>query len=279
MSAEVTVGRLRESIDPARPIRWGALYVAEHRLRVMRTYLQTLVATAVGSPLVYLFGLGVGLAALVNRQAGQALHEPVGYLPFVAPALLASVAVTVASEEFTYPVLAGFKWNAIFQGMNAAPISPSQIVDGMILSILVRILPTTIVYFLFMLLFGAVPSLLGALGVLTATATGLAVGLAIMAYTATITEDRGQMALIQRFGIVPMFLFSGTFFPLTQLPIGLQCIGWISPLWHGAQLGRDLSYDTGEPAWLIVVHGAYLLALIVVGWLLIRRTFRRRLGA
>jgi lipooligosaccharide transport system permease protein len=77
---------------------------------------------------------------------------------------------------------------------------------------------------------------------------------------------------------MPMFLFSGTFFPIDRLPIYLQWIGWISPLWHGTQLGRDLSYGQSEPAWLVVVHVVYLGSIALVGWKLTVRTFVRRLN-
>jgi len=86
------------------------------------------------------------------------------------------------------------------------------------------------------------------------------------------------MAMLQRFGIVPLFLFSGTFFPLAQLPIYLQPIGWISPLWHGAELGRVASYGLAEPLWLTVTHVGYLSSVIVIGLWATRRHFVRRLN-
>ncbi|HMH57626.1 MAG TPA: ABC transporter permease [Galbitalea sp.] len=268
------VPELVERRAGAKPRRWGTLYVAEHRLRAMRAYLQTLLVTGFGNPLLYLFGLGVGLARLVNAPVGGAT-----YLEFVAPALLASAAVTVAGEEFSYPVLMGFKWNPIFFGMNAAPISGLQIVNGMILSIFVRMFPTVGIYYAFMLIFGAVPRVEGVVDILVAVLVGMSVGIMIMAYTSTIKEDHGQMAIIQRFILMPMFLFSGTFFPITNLPIYLQWIGWISPLWHGTQLGRVLSYGLVEPGLLTVVHVAYLVLLAAIGWYLSARQFSKRLNA
>jgi lipooligosaccharide transport system permease protein len=86
------------------------------------------------------------------------------------------------------------------------------------------------------------------------------------------------MAMIMRFGITPMFLFSGTFFSLGQMPIYLQWIGWISPLWHGTELGRVLSYGAEEPAWLTVLHVAYPLALCWFGWRATQRVVTRRLN-
>ncbi|WP_150306990.1 ABC transporter permease [Planctomonas psychrotolerans] len=262
----------------SRPRRFGAWYVTEHRLRGMASYRGTIIATGIGNPLVYLFALGVGLATLVDRNLDGSSVGDVGYLAFVAPALLATAAVTIASEEFTYPIFGGFKWNPIFFAINAAPISPRQIVDGQLLAVLFRMLPSCVVYYLVMLVFGAVPSMLGWLSILAAVATGMAVGAVLMSYTATLQTDTGQIAMLMRFGLTPMFLFSGTFFPLSQLPVGLQWIGWISPLWHGTELGRVFSYGHAEPLWLTVLHVAYLSAWLVVGWLVSRRVATRRLN-
>jgi lipooligosaccharide transport system permease protein len=261
-----------------KPRRYGSWYVAEHRIRSMRAYWQTLVSTSIGNPLVYLFALGVGLATLVDKGLSNGSSGQVSYLTFVAPALLATAAVTVAAEESTFPMLMGFKWNPFFYAMNAAPISGGQIVNGMIILMIARILPTCTIYFAVMLLFGAVPSVFGWLGILSATFTGIAVGTVIMSYTSTIEEDKGQLAMILRFGITPMFLFSGTFFPLSQLPIYLQWIGWISPLWHGAQLGRVFAYGMAEPGWLTAVHVIYLAGLAFFGWKLTQRFVVRRLN-
>ncbi len=259
------------------PRRWGALYVAEHRTRSMGAYTGTIIATGIGNPVVYLFALGVGLATLVDADVGGAGAD-VSYLTFVAPALLASAAVTIATEEFSYPILGAFKWNPTFFAINASPISPRQIVDGQILSVLVRMVPSCIVYFLFMLVFGAVPSPLGWLSIIAAVATGMAVGAVLMAYVSTLQTDSGQIALLMRFGLTPMFLFSGTFFPLSQLPGYLQWIGWISPLWHGTELGRVFSYGAAEPIWLTVTHVLHLAAWLVFGWLASRRVAARRLN-
>ena len=260
-----------------KPRRWGSWYIAEHRILGMRAYLQTIIATSIGNPLVYLFALGVGLAALVPQGIPNG-DATISYLAFVAPALLATAAVTVAAEESTYPFMMGFKWNPIFYAMNAAPISGNQVANGMFISILARILPTTVIYFIVMVAFGAVPSALGFLGILTASFTGLAIATIVASYTSTIEEDKGQMAMIMRFGITPMFLFSGTFFPLTQLPIFLQWIGWISPLWHGTELGRVLAYNLDEPAWLTAVHVVFLATLVVFGWKRTQLAVTRRLN-
>lgn len=262
----------------ARARRWGAWYVAEHRFRVMRSYLQTVLLTGIGNPLVYLFAMGVGLASLVDANLGEDAVQGVSYLVFVAPALLCAAGITVATEEFTYPIMLGFKWNPVFFGMNASPIRPGQIIDGIVISVVVRMLLSCALYFVFMLLFGAVPNPAGWVSVLVAVLTGVGFGAILMGYTATLTEDTGQLAMVMRFVILPMTLFSGTFFPLAQLPLYLQWIGWLSPLWHGTELARVFSYGYAEPIWLTVTHVVYLSVLFAAGWAWSRRTTARRLG-
>ena len=258
--------------------RWGSWYVAEHRFRVMRSYAQTVTVTAIGNPIIYLYAMGVGLATLVDANLGADAVNGVSYLAFVAPALLCSAAIAVASEEFTYPIMLGFKWNPVFFGMNASPIQPGQIINGIVISVSVRMFLTCAVYYAFMLVFGAVPSPTGFLAVFVALLTGLGFGALLMAYTATLTEDTGQLAMVMRFVILPMTLFSGTFFPLAVLPVWLQWIGWISPLWHGTELARVFSYGAREPLWLSVLHVLYLVVLLAAGWAAARRITARRLN-
>jgi lipooligosaccharide transport system permease protein len=96
-----------------------------------------------------------------------------------------------------------------------------------------------------------------------------------MAFTATQQGDGGFNALF-RFGITPLFLFSGTFFPIEQLPLFLQPLAWVTPLYHGVAVARSLSLGQVEPlAWL--VHLGALAAFAVAGVLAGRMTFRRRL--
>ena len=109
----------------------------------MRSYLQTVLVTGIGNPFLYLFAMGVGLGSLVSSNLGPNAVDGVSYLEFVAPALLCTAAVTVASEEFTYPIMLGFKWNPTFYGMNAAPIVPGQIIDGVVISVTARLLGTS----------------------------------------------------------------------------------------------------------------------------------------
>ena len=98
-----------------------------------------------------------------------------------------------------------------------------------------------------------------------------------MAYAASIIDDKGQFALVQRFVFMPMFLFSGTFYPLATLPLWLQWIGWISPLWHASELGRLVTYGKVIDPALVAVHVGYLVLLVIIGLVIGRRLFARRL--
>lgn len=261
-----------------RPRRFGALYVAEHQLRAMRAYGWTIVVSGIGSPVVYLLGIGLGLATFIDQPVASGPAGPVDYVWFVAPALLASAAVTVATEECTYVVMAGFRWRRVFWGMNASPVSPEQICGGLVLAVVARIAFTTIAYYALAVAFGAVGRpVVGLAMIPVGILAGLAFGLPVMAYSATLTQDGGQFAIIQRFVFTPMFLFSGTFYPLSTVPVALQWIGWLSPLWHASELGRALSYGQGPGAWPAWIHLAFLVALAAAGWVLARRAFARRL--
>ena len=262
----------------ARARRHGTWYVAEHQLRGMRAYGWTIAVGGIGTPLLYLIGIGLGLATFLDQSVADGADGPVSYVWFVAPALLASAAVTVATDEFTYVVMAGFKWRRIFWGMNASPIEPGQIASGIIVATAFRMLFTTTAYYLLMLAFGAVGDpVTGALMPLVGLLGGMAFGLPLMAYAASLTQDKGQFALVQRFIFVPMFLFSGTFFPLSAFPAALQWIGWISPLWHASEIGRSLSYGSPPGAWPVGWHYLVLVVYTGVGWVLAHRVFRRRL--
>ncbi|RKR19382.1 ABC transporter permease [Arthrobacter oryzae] len=265
-------------VSAARARRWGAFYYAEQVLRVMKGYGWTIVMYGVGQPVAYLFAMGVGLATLVQAN-GAGAFGGVSYLTFIAPALLISSAVMTAANEFTFPVLDGFKWRRVYYGPHASPLTPEQIAGGHIIAVTLRFLLQSAIYFGVVALFGAAPGAWGWVSIFIATLAGLSFGLPLMAYAATIKEDRGQFAMVMRFIVMPLFLFSGTFFPLDTLPLGVRWIGWISPIWHGTELGRVVSYGYEEEPWLTIVHVLFLLALAVAGWVLSKRQFAKRMAS
>ena len=258
-------------ITPSVP-RFRFWLVTERKLRALRGYWSSALITSFGNPLVYLLALGVGLGSLVPSGV-----DGVPYLGFVAPALLAMAAVFVANEESTYPILVGFKYRPIFIAMHQTSLRGRDILLGNLVFVAMRMIVTVGIYFFIIVLFGGVQSATAPAAILVAAMTGLAIAAPVSAYAATITVDRGQLPMLFRLVFMPLFLFSGTFFPLEILPTGLQVIGWVSPLWHGAQWGRVLTYGFEEPWWLTLIHFMYLAVWIVVGLVLGLRIFDRRL--
>ena len=192
------------------------------------------------------------------------------YLAFLAPGLLAATAMQSASFEATFPIMGGLVWNKIFHAMYATPISPRDIALGNLAWIAARLTFITTVFTVVIVLFGAAASPLVVLAIPAAVLTGLAFAAPIAAFSATQrTPDR--FSNIFRFGITPLFLFSGTFFPLTSLPAFLQPLAWLTPLYHGVALTRGLSLGTivSDPVFA-VVHLVALLAFIAAGtWALL----------
>ncbi|MBO0596412.1 ABC transporter permease [Nesterenkonia sp. E16_7] len=258
--------------------RFGALHQAERTLRSMRAYGTVILFSSVSQPIMYILAMGLGLGVLVGEGGDFAEYGASSYLMYIAPAILASTVAMAAGIEFTFPVMEGFKWRRLYYGAQASPLSPGQIASGHILAVSVRFGIHAAIFTVVLYLFGAISSPLGVLMIASAMLGGLAIGLPIMAYVSTLRDEKGQMSLIQRFVIMPLFLFSGTFYPLTNLPGFLQVLGWFSPIWHANELGRVLAFGQPSPAWLILLHVLYLLGITVAAWLATVRIFTRRLG-
>lgn len=258
----------------AKPRRWGWWYVTELRLKEMRGYISYVITSSFGNPIIYLLALGVGMSTLVPQGI-----EGVPYLVFVAPAMLMSAILTIGAEEGMYPVLSGFKWHKVLFAIHATPITPGQIVGGFIAHLTIRFAFTAGIFFAAIVAFGAVPNSTGWLVIPISILGAFAVMTPLAAYSAGIEDDSGQFALIQRLVVMPMFLFSGTFFPISQIPDWLEWVAWVSPLWHASQLGRVVTYGMSEPIWLTLFHLVVLVAFTVTGVVLMRRAFIRRLTA
>jgi lipooligosaccharide transport system permease protein len=253
-------------------------------LRVVETYLISYrrrwkfsMATTVINPIFFLVGMGVGLGSLIDKGqgSGHGSLEGVAYLSFLAPGLLAATVMQVAAAESTYPVMARIKWDRIYDAMLATPMNVVDLVAGQLAWIALRLLQTSVTFLAVMALFGAVESPLALLAIPGAVLTGMAMSAPICAFSAT-RENDYALASVWRFGIMPMFLFSGTFFPVSQLPSAIQPIAYITPLWHGVDLCRSLALGSVElrPS---LVHITYLGLLFAAGCVLSAMTFRRRL--
>jgi lipooligosaccharide transport system permease protein len=244
-------------------------------------YLRNWRATIVSSvlqPVLFLLAFGVGFGTLVDGtgRAAQAT-DGVAYLVWLAPALLAVSAVQTAAFESTYPVLSGFKWQRIYHAMTAGPITPGQVAVGHLSWIVLKMTASGAMYVVVIALFGGVRSLGIVLSVLAASLAGAAVAALVMAFSATFENEGTAFSAIFRFGVIPMMLFSGTFFPVDRLPDWAEPIAWLSPLWHGTELARSAALGTWRPM-AALGHIAYLTALLALGIALATRLFARRLA-
>jgi lipooligosaccharide transport system permease protein len=261
-----------------RPPRRGALLIAEYRLRNMWKWRGAIFAFGLGNPVLYLASVGLGVGALVDASSPDGV-DGVPYLVFLAPALLATAAIQGGMDEVTFPTLAGFIWNRLFFAMRSTSVTGGQIADGVLLASAARVLFTTVVYWLVLWAFGAVEWTSALPLIAVSTVAGVCWAAFMLAVAANVTDDGGFLSLVGRVVIMPMFLFSGTFYPLTNLPLAVQWIGWISPLWHATELGRWLSYGAPLPAWQAALSIAYLLGMGIAGVIVARRRFERRLTA
>jgi lipooligosaccharide transport system permease protein len=218
--------------------------------------------------------MGYGLGSLVDAH-GTAVLGGVPYLQFVAPAILATQAMQTALSESTFPVFGSVKWNKIYIAAQATPLRPADIYRGHLLFNTIRIAMNSAVFLVVMWAFGAVRSPWVILGLPAAVLLGLAFAAPVAAWAVTLHVET-PFNYVLRFGMVPLMLFSATFFPLSRLPGWMQPVAYATPLWHGVALCRGLSLGTLTPG-AAAVHIGYLAALAAIGIWAGGRTYQRRL--
>ena len=265
-------------IDATKVAARGALFVTEARLRTMLKWIWLIIGIAIANPVLYLVSIGLGVGAYIDKNTGGMGIDGVSYITFLAPALLATAAIQGAIDESVFPTLEGFKWNKTFFSMNATPLSGNHIAMGVFFNSLIRVTFTAVMYWLVMLAFGVLESPRAWLAIFTAIMAGAAFGALMQALAGLLENENIFFTVLNRFVIMPLFLFSGTFYPLTNMPIYLQWVGWISPLWHATELGRWLTYDHEISSPMLYVHFIFLNSLLVIGLIASRRIFTRRLG-
>jgi lipooligosaccharide transport system permease protein len=265
-------------VDAAKVAARGAIFVTEARLRAMLKWVWLILSIAIANPVLYLVSIGLGLGSYIDENTGAMGVDGVSYLTFLAPALLATAAIQGAMDESVYPTLEGFKWNKTFFSMNATPLSGNHIAMGVFLNSLIRTIFTAVIYWLVMLAFGVLDSPRAWLAIFTAVMAGAAFGALMQALAGLLENENVFFTMVERFIVMPLFLFSGTFYPLTNMPTFLQWIGWISPLWHATELGRWLTYGSEISTPMLFTHFIFLNSILIFGLIASRRIFTRRLG-
>jgi lipooligosaccharide transport system permease protein len=209
----------------------------------------------------------------VDRSTGGI--DGVPYVHFIAPGLLAVTALQTAAGETTFAVVGAIRWSRVYEGMLATPLRVVDVVRGHLAYVLLRVTMATTIFFVVAAALGTVRSPWGLLAPAIAVLGGVAFATCSFAYSASLSNDQG-LTLMYRFVIMPMMLFSGTFFPIDQLPGWLQPVAWLTPLWHAVDAARALTLGTATPAGLLG-HVGYLLAVAAVGVVLSARVLRRRM--
>jgi lipooligosaccharide transport system permease protein len=217
-------------------------------------------------PLFYLLGIGFGLGTLVGAVPGPN-GVPVPYPVFVAPALLAASSMNGAITESTFNFFFKLNYDKTFASILTTPMSPGDISIGELCWALIRGALYTLGFLAVMLLLGLAQSPLVIFTIPGALLIGFAfasVGMAATSFMRT-WQDFDLIQLV----VLPMFLFSGTFFPIDAYPAALRILIQITPLYRGVDLLRSLSLGVVGPS--IVVDIVYLSVMGALGLLVVSR--------
>jgi lipooligosaccharide transport system permease protein len=231
----------------------------ERNLRVARR-IWWVPLSGIAEPVFYLLSIGVGIGKLVGRIPGPD-HTSYAYAAYVAPALLAASAMNGAVYESTFNVYFKLKFAKIYDGVLATPMGAVDVARGEIANALLRGTVYATIFVIMMSALGDVVSPWAALALPAAILIGFAfsaVGMAATTYMRSWTDfDLVMMVLL------PLFLFSTTFYPLSTYPRWLQIVVQCTPLYHGVTLTRSLTLGLVSPA--LIGHAAYLVAMGVAG--------------
>jgi lipooligosaccharide transport system permease protein len=258
------------------PSRWELAWrQRDYWITVYRRTWRGTVITSFVTPLLYLLAMGVLLGGFIEGEP-DTLEGATSYLAFVAPGLLAAQSMQLVVGEMTYPVMSMVKWQKIAFGMSATPLAGRDIVNAHLGFVMFRVATVSAVFLLVMAPFGVLTSVGGAVG---AFAVQLLIGLAfatpVYALSAGMKQESG-FSLIFRLGVIPMFLFSGAFFPISNLPAWLEWLARLTPLWHGVDLTRMLTLGTLEGP-KALLHVVVLLAVDAAGYVWACARMERRL--
>jgi Nod factor-specific ABC transporter NodJ protein len=238
-----------------------------------RTWRGTIVIS-VANPLLFLLGIGVGLGHLVDQHGSNTLGG-VSYTAFFAPGLLAASAMQTGFLEGGGRVAGAAGWVGSYRSAATTPLEPGEIMAGHLLFIAFRVAISSGAFVIVMAAFG-VASGWWALATLPAA---LLTGLAFAAPTAAWAVGLRSLAKLNtvfRFVLMPMYMFSGTFFALDQLPHGIRLVASVLPLAQGVALCRSLSLGTATTLG-VLARTTYLLLFVTGGIAAARVTYRRRL--
>jgi lipooligosaccharide transport system permease protein len=259
---------------PATTIAGAARLFDYWAIAYRRTWKGSAISSFV-TPLLYVLAMGVLLGGFITGDPDK-LEGATSYLAFVAPGMVAAQAMTTVFGEVTYPVMGMIKWHKAYFGMVATPLGVPDVILAHLGFVTFRVATTCAVFLAVMAPFGVFESFGGVLAAfLVQLLIGLAFATPIYALSAGL-KDESAFSLVFRLGMIPLFLFSGAFFPISNLDPWMEALARATPLWHGVDLTRMLTL--GQVDWsMAAVHVAYLVVLALAGWFWAVRRLTRRM--
>jgi lipooligosaccharide transport system permease protein len=253
--AEKRKGKLGAGVYAGRP---GV--VLERGLYALKSSTWMVVASGFVEPVFYLLAFGYGIGQFINGTT-DGNGNPITYAQFIAPALLATSAMNGAIYDSTWNVFFKMHFGKVYNGMLSTSMGTLDVALGEISWALLRGLAYAIGFMAVVSAMGLIPSIWGLLAIPAAVlvAFGFAsVGMGVTSYL----KNHQQMQWIQ-FVMLPMFLFSGTFYPLSIYPQVVQWLIQAMPLWQAIELIRGLTL--GLLNWAMLGHALYFVAMIIGG--------------
>lgn len=247
-----------------------------HRMleRNLLVYRRTWIVLLSGffEPVFYLFSIGVGVGQLVG-DVQLPDGTTVSYTAFVAPALLAASAMNGAIFESTINIFFKLKYEKVYDTILATPLKPVDIATGEIATSLLRGGLYSIGFMVVMVLFGLVESVWAVMAIPAALLIGFAFASVGMAATSFMRswQDFDMVNLV----VLPLFLFSATFYPLNVYPPFLQNVARLSPLYHGVEIIRSVTL--GRFDWTLIGHVGFLVVMGTMGVVVASRRIEKLL--
>lgn len=243
-------------------------------LTLYRRNWRATIVISIANPLLFLLGIGVGLGHLVNHG-----HSPdlggVSYTDFFAPGLLAAAAMQTGFVEGGGRVRMAASATGAYREAVTTPLEPGQIMAGHLMFIAFRLITSTAAFIAVMLAFGVTDGWLALATWPAALLTGMAFAVPVASWAVT-QRSMARLQAVFRFVLMPMYMFSGTFFALRELPHGVQMVAEALPLAQGVELCRSIALGTSSAAG-VASHALYLLTFVSAGLMAARITYRRRL--
>ena len=228
-----------------------------------RTWRGTVISSFV-TPVFYVLAMGVLLGGFIEADPAQ-LEGATSYLAFVVPGLVAAHAMQTGVGETTWPVMAMIKWQRVYDSMLATPLQVPHVVAAHLGFVTFRLVTTCAVFMATLAPFGVYETWWGPF---LAFGSQVLVGLAFATVVyglATRMKSEDGFGVLFRLGVMPLFLFSGAFFPIANLGEVGAWAARLTPLWHGVNLSRMFCLDTVD--WpLAAINVTVLLAMTAFGW-------------